>query len=48
MIELLPALFADPAMVGSAAEASVGALSKATCLRLLWPKEQKLSVSLLL
>ncbi len=48
MIELLPAFFAASAVVGSAAAASVGALSKAACLRLFRPKERRLSVRLLL
>ena len=48
MIELLPAFFAASALVGSAAAASVGALSKAACLRLFRSKNQRPSVSLLL
>ena len=45
MIELLPAFFAASAVVGSAAAASVSALSKSACLRLFRPKGQRLSVS---
>ena len=48
MIELLPAFFVASAVVGSAAAASVGALSKAACLRLFRSNGQRLSVSLLL
>ena len=48
MIELLPAFFVASAVVGSAAAASVGALSKAACLRLFRSNGQRLSVRLLL
>jgi hypothetical protein len=48
MIELLPAFFAASAVVGSAAAASAGALSKAACLRLFRPKGRRPSVRLLL
>lgn len=48
MIELLPVFFAATAVVGSAAGASVGALSKAACLRLFRSKVRRLPVRLLL
>jgi len=48
MIELLPVFFAATAVVGSAAGASVGALSKAACLRLFRSKGRRLPVRLLL
>jgi hypothetical protein len=48
MIELLPAFFVASTVVGSAAGASVGALSKAACIRVFRPESRRLPVRLLL
>jgi hypothetical protein len=48
MIELLQAFFVASTVVGSAAGASVGALSKAACIRLFRLESRRLPVRLLL